>query len=240
MEESKRIIIFESDAERAKTIESWLKELNLDFVIDRDLKNLEAILPKEKIACLLLNLHLGTDSSLYADPTLQGALALVHVLKKSLLTQDITAILVTSQKAVDLIVSAINAGVDDILVGEENKDQFLKSIRELLKRMRPAIEKKKLIDLNLINSLMQLFSNASREEFFLLVSTILNQLLLAKLKPVIGDPVLISMMALLQNRAKKYFLTQKSQFSYVVLFSISFFCLLFTFSPASHCFRQSN
>lgn len=199
MEETKKLIIFESDAERAKNLESWLKELNLDFAIENDLKNLESVLSKEKSACLLLSLHLGTDSSLYADSIINSALALLRTLKTSLLTQDITAILVTSQKAAELITSAVNAGIDNVLTETENKDQFLESLKKLLKRIRSASERKRLMDLNLINNLIQLFGNANREDFFLLVSTVLNQLLLSKLKLVIGEPVLGSIIGRLKD-----------------------------------------
>lgn len=201
MEETKKLIIFERDAERAKTFENWLKELNLDFVIEGDLKNLESILLKEKFACLLLNLHLGpdTDSSLYVDPTLEGALALLRTLKQSAPTQQITVILVTSQKAARLITSAVNAGVDNVLAEEADKDQFLKGLKMLLSKLGPGLEKNRLVNLNLINYLIQLCGNASREDFFLLVSTILNSLLVDKLKAVIGEPVLESIAARIKD-----------------------------------------
>lgn len=201
MEETKKLIIFEPDPAAARILESWLKELNLDFVIESDLKNLESALLKEKFACLLLSLRLGpdTDSSLYVDPTLEGALALLRTLKQSAPTQQITAILITSQKAAGLITSAINAGVDNVLTEGAGKDQFLKGLKELLSKLGPGLEKKRLVNLNLINYLIQLCGNASREDFFLLVSTILNELLLNKLKLVIGEPVLESIIARLKD-----------------------------------------
>lgn len=143
MGEAKKLIIFEPDAERVKTLEIWLKELSLDFVIEGELKNLESALLKEKFACLLLSLRSGTDSSLRADPALTSALALLRTLKTSAPTQDMTAILVTSQGAVDLITSAINAGADNILIEGANKDQFLNGLKELLKRIKPAQGKKR-------------------------------------------------------------------------------------------------
>lgn len=201
MEETKKLIIFERDAERAKTFENCLKELNLDFVIEGELKNLESTLLREKFACLLLSLRLGpdTDSSLYVDPTLEGALAMLRTLKQSAPTQQITTILITSQKAVGLIISAINAGVDNVLAEEADKDQFLKGLKVLLSKLGAGLEKKRLVNLNLINYLIQLFGNASREDFFLLISTILNELLLNKLKLVISGPVLESIIARLKD-----------------------------------------
>lgn len=201
MEEAKKLIIFERDAERAKTFENWLKELNLDFVTESDLKNLEAALLKEKFACLLLNLHLSpdTDSSLYGDPTLEGALALLRSIKQSAPTQQITAILVTSQKAAGLIALAVNAGVDNVLAEEADNDQFLKDLKVLLSKPGSGLEKKRLVNLNFINYLIQLCANASREDFFLLVSTILNELLLNKLSLVIGEPVLESIIGRLKE-----------------------------------------
>lgn len=201
MEETKKLIIFESNAERAKTLESWLKELNLDFVIENDLYNLETTLSKEKFTCLLLSLHpdLGTDSYSSVELVVQNALSLVRALKKSPLMQDITAILVTSQKAAELITSAVNAGIDNVLTEEANKDQFLDGLKELLKRIRPASEKKRLVNLNLINKLIQIFGNASREDFFLLTSTILNQLLIDKLESVVGEPTLRAIIGRLKD-----------------------------------------
>jgi len=214
MEEAKKLIIFEPDTANAKTLESWLKELNLDFVIESELKNLESALLKEKFAGLLLNLRLGMDSSLYADPTLEGALALLRTLKTSAPTQQITAILITSQKAAKLISLAINAGVDDVLTETENKDQFLKGLKELLSRLAPDSEKKKSVNLNLINYLIQLCGHASREDFFLLNSTILNTLLLDKLRLIIGEPVLESIVARLKELfAQQYPYLQQIKYS---------------------------
>lgn len=199
MAEAKKLIIFEPDAANVKVLESWLKELSLDFVIEGELKNLESALSREKFACLLLSLRLGRDSSLYADPALEGALALLRALKTSASTRQITAFLITSQKAAKLITLAINAGVDNILTETENKDQFLKGLKELLSGLGQASEKKRLVSLNLINYLIQLCGQASREDFFLLTSTILNSLLLDKLKAVIGEPVLESIVARLKE-----------------------------------------
>ncbi|MEK6564810.1 MAG: hypothetical protein AABZ65_07275 [Candidatus Omnitrophota bacterium] len=199
MEEIKKLIIFEPEPSAAKTLENWLKELNLDFVIEGELKKLEAALLKEKFDCLLLSLHQGIDSSLCVDPAIESALALLRTLKTSAPTRQTTAILITSQKAAKIIASAINAGVDNVLTEGANKDQFLKGLKELLSRPGQASVKKRLVNLNLINYLIQLCGYASREDFFLLVSTILNQLLLANLKPVVGGPVLEAIITRLKD-----------------------------------------
>lgn len=126
-------------------------------------------------------------------------LRLCETLKKNPRLSDIPITVLTYKKDAQKIAGAIEAGADNFVLKPFETNSFLKRIETICKEIELKKQGKKTLDLNYINYLIELTGESSREDFFFLTPVIFNKLIMDKVKPILGEPVIIMMMKRLQE-----------------------------------------
>lgn len=179
----KRILLLEPDTGQAELFARWLKEVNYEVKLEDNQEEIPSSLSEKKFDMLIMSLD--------HPRTINASLELARALKKDQRFQEFLITALTYRKEVKKITSAIEAGVDNFVLKPFKTDFFLKHIETIFKEFELKKQGKKVLDLNYINFLVQLASEASRKDFFLLASTIFNRLIMDKVKGILGEPVVM-------------------------------------------------
>lgn len=179
----KKVAIIERNREQGQLLANYLKKRNLDVTLLDKIDNLQEaqkLLGRERFNLLLLDIIPQED---FAKNTPQF--------------QDMVVVFLTSKRAVKEITQAIKAGADNIIVQGPPAGGISKDLIAFFDNI--TFREKKVLDLNLVNFLLQISSQANREDFFVLTQVIFNHLFLDKIRPIIGAPVINSIMQRLES-----------------------------------------
>ncbi len=179
----KKILLVEPDKELSELFANWLEGEKYKVKPVDDQEQVFPLLSGEKFDLLVIDI----DFPVFTE-TLIG---LCQRLKKDLRFSDLPVAVFTYKKDGKKISSAIEAGVDNFMLKPFETDSFLKRIQTIFKEIELKKQGKKVLDLNYINFLIQLASGVSRKDFFLLVPTIFNRLIMDKVKDILGEPVVM-------------------------------------------------
>lgn len=201
----KKVVIIEGNREQGQLLADYLKKRNLDVTLLDKIDNLQEarkLLGRERFNLLLLDIVPQEDSAMFAMKEVQKidaefCFSLTKTLKNTPQFQDLLVVVLTSKGDVKEITQAIKAGADNIIVQGPPAGDISKDLIAFFDKI--TLREKKALDLNLINFLLQLSSQAIREDFFVLVQAIFDHLLLDKIRPIIGEPVINSIMQRLES-----------------------------------------
>jgi len=182
----KKILLIEPDKELNELFSNWLKEEDYEVKSIDNLQEVHSSISKEKFDILLIDID-------YPEIT-ESSLELCQKLKKNARFSDLPVTILTYKKDVKRIASAIEAGVDNLVLKPFETDTFLKRIKTIFKEIELKKQGKKVLDLNYINFLIKLLDEGSREDFFLLSPVIFNRLVMDKIGDILGEPVIMVMM----------------------------------------------
>lgn len=198
----KKIAIIERNKQQGRLLVDYLKARGLEVrLLDKisSLQEAQGFLGTERFDLLLLDIapQEGLSTGEIQKIDAEFCLSLTRALKNNPQFQDLVIILLTSEIAIPKIAQAIEAGVDNIIIQEPQAGSISESIGVFFNKI--TFREKNVLDLNLINFLLQISSQAIREDFFVLAPTIFNRLFLDKFRPIIGATVVDSIMQRLED-----------------------------------------
>lgn len=187
----KKILLVEPEKEQSELFSSWLKEEGYKTKLIDNFQEVHSSISKEKFDILLMDID-------YPEIR-ESSLELCQKLKKNARFSDLPVTILTYKKDVKRIASAIEAGVDNLVLKPFETDSFLKRIKTIFKEIELKKQGKKVLDLNYINFLIKLLDEGSREDFFLLSPVIFNRLVMDKIGNILGESVIMVMMRRIQE-----------------------------------------
>ena len=183
----KKILLFESDNEQKELFTAWLKEESYKVTSIETLQEINSINSREMFDILLMDIG-------GADITDASLVRFIGMVKKNLRFEDLPIILLAYKREGKKIADAIEAGANSFLFKPFETDYLLSRMNEIFKEIDIKKKGKKIIDLNYITFLIDLTSEGSGKDFYVLAAVIFNKLILDKVKTIIGDAVIMIMM----------------------------------------------
>ena len=198
----KKIAIIERNRQQGQLLVDYLKTKNIEVrLLDKidSLQETQKLLGRERFDLLLLDIapQEGLSTGEIQKIDAEFCLSLTRTLKNNPNFQDIVIVFITSKIAIPEITRVIEAGADNIIIQEPQAGAISESIGTFFNKI--TFRERNVLDLNLINFLLQISSQASREDFFILAPVIFNHLLLDKFRPIIGATVVDSIMQRLES-----------------------------------------
>ncbi len=179
----KRVLLVEPDREQAEIFVNWLMTEGYAVESIDNLKEVHSSVSGGKFDILLIDLD-------YPEIT-EASLELCRTLKKEPRFQDLPIVVLTYKKDGYRIAGAIESGADSFALKPFETDTFLERIGTIFREIELKNKGEKSLDLNYINFLIKLTGDFSRNDFFLIIPVILNKLIIEKIKPIIGDSVIM-------------------------------------------------
>lgn len=183
----KKILLFEADYEENELFTSWLQEEAYKVTSIRTLQEINLINPRELFDIFLMDIG-------GADITKAFLANFIRIVKKNIQFEDLPIILLAYKREGKKIAGAIEAGANSFLFKPFETDYLLRRMDEIFKEIEIKKKGKKIIDLNYITFLIDLTSEGSRKDFYLLAAVIFNIFILNKVKTIIGEGVIVIMM----------------------------------------------
>lgn len=182
----KKILLFGPDKEQNQVFSDWIKGENYLIKSTDDLEQILFLLSKGKYNTLILD---------FDSPEIrENLLDLCRIMKKDRRFSELFIITLTYRKNTQLIASSIEAGVDDFIFKPFETESFLNRLDIIFKHIKLKCKGKKILDLNMIEYLINLAGEGTREDFFLLSSVIFNKLIIDRVAGIIGEPIILIMM----------------------------------------------
>lgn len=186
-----KILLLEPDQEQADLLAGWLKEEGYEINVLDSLQEVQPSLSKERFDILLVDTDYPESAEVFFK--------FCQTLKTDPRFTNLPVAIIIYKKDSKKIASAIEAGVDSFVFKPFETDSFLARIKTISKQLELKKQGKKALDLNYINYLVNLISEANREDFFLLSSIIFNNLIMDKVKIFLGEPVVFIMFKRIQE-----------------------------------------
>lgn len=181
----RNILLVEPDKEQGELFVDWLKEEDYGVTLMMNPQEVLSSLSNEKFDLILMDI----DYPEITEPSFE----LCRTLKKDPRLQDLPITILAYRKDAKKIRSAIEAGADNFVLKPFETVSFLERMKTIFKDTELKKEGRKVLDLNYVNYLIDLTSEASREDFFTLSSVIFNSLIMDKVKAILGEPILMVM-----------------------------------------------
>ena len=183
--DQKRILLLEPDKEQSKLFANWLGEEGYQVEPIYIAEEVSPKLSGEEFNALIVDV----DTSDIKEQLLESC----RSLKEDLRFSNLPLIVLTYKKNSENIAGAINSGADGFLLKPFETDYLIKRMETIFKEVELKKHGKKLLDLHYLNFLVDLISETDREGFFLLAPIIFNQLVITKIKTILGDQVVNQM-----------------------------------------------
>jgi len=178
----KKILFFEPDKEQSEVFSGWLKEEGYEVESTDNLKKVLPLLSGEKYDILIMDID-------FPEVT-ESLLNLCRILKKDQYFLEFPIVVITYKKNIKLIAGSLEAGVDNFMFKPFKTGSFLSRLDTIFRGIELKSKGKKVLDLNYINYLIQLMTEITRENFFILSSVIFNKLIIDKVKDIVGEPII--------------------------------------------------
>ena len=179
----KNILLFEPDKKVEKLFIDWLKEEKYSAKPVENPEQILARLSEEKFDILIIDIDFSENT--------ESLLNLCQILKKDQRFLEFPITVLTYRKNIKIIANSIEVGVDNFILKPFETDSFLSRLDTIFKQIELKSKGKKVLDLNYVNYLIKLTSEATREDFFILSSAIFNKLIIDKVKDIIGEPIIV-------------------------------------------------
>lgn len=182
----KKILLFEPDKEQSEVFSDWIKGENYLIKSTDNLKQILLFLSEEKHDILILDFDLPELREYLLD--------LCRIIKKERRFSKLPIIILTYKKNTELIASSIDAGVDNFIFKPFETESFLNRLDIIFEHIKLKSKGKKILDLDMIEYLINLTGEGTREDFILLSSVIFNKLIIEKVSGIIGEPIILIIM----------------------------------------------
>lgn len=192
----KKIVLIEPNKETAEKLLQWCREEGYKVELFSELDP-SVILPK-KPDVLLVDIHAVDVLDIMGDKgDINAELldSLTRVLSNDPNFSKVYIVLIAPKTAVHAIAKGIEADADNFITEFSDKRAFLEDLRQIASKLQPGREKIKLLNLNLINFLLGLFSSSSREDFFLLAPIVFNASVIRRITPYVGETTVTAIIA---------------------------------------------
>lgn len=182
----KKILFFGPDKEQNEVFNEWLKGENYQIESTDNLEQVIPFLSGEKFDILIMDIDFPKTTAFLLNLCLK--------LKKDPCFSEIPITVLTYKKNTGIIANSIEAGVDNFILKPFETESFLSRLDTIFEQSELKSKGKKVLDLYYINYLIELTSETTREDFFILSSVIFNKLIIDQVKGVIGEPVIVIIM----------------------------------------------
>lgn len=187
----KNILLFEPDKETETLFSGWLRDAGYAVSPAEDLEKIPRLLAEKKFDIFIVDIDFpGTSES---------CLGLCVTLRSNPRFSGLPITVLTYKKDVRKIAGSIEAGIDNLILKPFEADSLLERLEVIFKDAELKSKGQKVLDLNYVNYLIELASQASREDFFVLAPVIFNVLIMDKVKTILNKPVVDVMVKRLQE-----------------------------------------
>jgi DNA-binding response OmpR family regulator len=178
----KKILLMEPDREQTELLTTWFRGESYKVSDVDNPQKAHALLDKERFDLILMDCD---------EPEItESALKLVPALKADSRYKDLSVAVLTYKKETEIIISALEAGVDFFAYKPFETDSFLMCIKKMLRVIELKSKGKKALDLNYVNYLIDLAGQMERKSFFAFSHIIINKLIIEKINTILGGPII--------------------------------------------------
>lgn len=194
----KRVCLFIDDKEQKELLSGWLKTAGYKATSIDEPGQILDILAKENPDVFLMDL----DTSYQKD-----LLKLYTGLRKDPHFSSLIFLAIAYAENRAGIKSILEAGVDSIAIKPLEVENFIGLINSVYGL---KLQKKKVIDLGVIETLIDTVSKSSRDDFFYFSGLVINRLFMDRLKGIVGEPIVITISKRLETLVGAYYSFMKN------------------------------
>ena len=191
-ERQRRILLLQTDKELGETLVGWLKEDGLAVMTVETAQQAFVALMNDVFNLLLLDMDRAASLG-------EDTVSFIKMLRHDRRTSPLTIVVLAQRQDTSRMAQAVEAGADGFILKPLERKSFLKGIDRIWEEAEFRKAGKKLIDLNQIHFFLKLTEEADREGFFVFASMIFNKLVMERIKSVLGEAVILTVMGRLQD-----------------------------------------
>ncbi len=191
-ERRRSILLLQTDKEERKNLVQWLEEGGAAARTAETAQQAFVALVNDVFHLLLLDMDGAASWG-------EDAVSFIKMLRQDRRTSPLTVVVLAQRQDSSNMARAVEAGADGFILKPLERRSFLKGIDRIWEEAEFRKAGKKLVDLNQIHFFLKLTEEADREGFFLFATMIFNKLVMEKIKSVLGESVILTVIDRLQD-----------------------------------------